>query len=75
MKVLQRNLPRQPCYHGSNAGFKTMDLKAAFADAEKAYLSVNIQAGHISMRTDELEETEALKATILTALKQAESKK
>ena len=51
------------------------DLKAAFADAEKAYLSVNIQAGYISMRTDELEETEALKATILTALKQAESKK
>ena len=49
------------------------DLKAALADAEQAYLAVNIQAGYISMRTDELEETEALKATILTALKQAES--
>ena len=50
------------------------DLKAALADAEQAYLAVNIAAGYISMRTDELEETEALKATILTALKQAESK-
>ena len=51
------------------------DLKAAFADAEKAYLSVNIQAGFLCMRTVELEKTEALKATILTALKQTESKK
>ena len=50
------------------------DLKAASVDAEQAYLAVNIQAGYISMRTDELEETEALKATILTALKQAELK-
>jgi hypothetical protein len=33
-------------------------------------LAVNIKAGHISMRTDELEETEALKDTIFTALKQ-----
>jgi hypothetical protein len=48
------------------------DLKAASADAEQAYLAVNIQAGYISMRTDELEETEALKATMLTALKQLE---
>jgi hypothetical protein len=51
------------------------DLKAANADAEQAYLAVNIAAGYISMRTDELEKTEALKATILTALKQAESEK
>jgi hypothetical protein len=51
------------------------DLEAALTDAEQCYLTVNIQAGYISMRTDELEETEALKATILTALKQAESKK
>jgi hypothetical protein len=51
------------------------DLKAAYADAEQSYLTVNSKAGHISMRTDELEETEALKAIILTALKQAESKK
>ena len=51
------------------------DLKAAYADAEQSYLTVNSKAGHISMRTDELEETEALKATILAALKQAESEK
>lgn len=51
------------------------DLKAAFADAEQAYLAVNIQAGYISMRTDYLEETQALKETILAALKQAESEK
>jgi hypothetical protein len=51
------------------------ELEAALADAEQSYLAVNSQAGYISMRTDELEETEALKATILTALKQAESQK
>jgi hypothetical protein len=51
------------------------DLEAALADAEQSYLAVNSQAGYISMRTDELEETVALKATIITALKQAESKK
>ena len=46
------------------------NLKAAYADAEQAYLAVNIAAGYISMRTDELEETEALKDTIANALKQ-----
>ncbi|MDG2122472.1 MAG: hypothetical protein P8J87_02160, partial [Verrucomicrobiales bacterium] len=51
------------------------DLKAAFADAENAYLAVNIAAGYISMRTEELEGTEALKAAILTAIKQADSAK
>jgi hypothetical protein len=51
------------------------NLKAAAADIEKAYLAVNIQSGHISMRTEELEETEALKAIILSALKKAESEK
>ena len=45
------------------------DLKAAFADAEQCYLAVNIKAGYISMRTDELEETEALRDTISAALK------
>jgi hypothetical protein len=48
------------------------DAKAAYADAEEAFLAVNIAAGYISMRTEELEEAEALKATILTALKEAE---
>ena len=51
------------------------DLKAAYADAEQSYLAVNRRAGYISMRTDELEETEALKATILSALGQPESEK
>ncbi|MDE0860176.1 MAG: hypothetical protein OSA93_08460 [Akkermansiaceae bacterium] len=50
------------------------DLKAAAADAEEVYLAVNIKAGYISMRTDKLAQIEALKATILTALKEAESK-
>ena len=47
------------------------DLKAAYADAEEAYLAVNIAAGYISMRTDELEETEALKDIIFTALEES----
>ncbi len=55
--------------------FAMGDLKAAYADAEQCYLAVNIRAGYISMRTDELEETQALKASILTALEKAESEK
>jgi hypothetical protein len=51
------------------------NYEAAFADIQAVYLKVNIAAGYISMRTDELEETEALKETIFTALKQAESEK
>ena len=51
------------------------NLKAASADAEQVYLEVNRKAGYLSLRTDDLEEAEALKATILAALKQAESKK
>ena len=47
------------------------DLEAASADAEQAYLAVNIAAGYISMRTDELKETEALKDTILQMLDEA----
>ena len=48
------------------------ELKAAQADIQEVYLKVNTAAGYISMRTKELEETEALKATILTALEKAE---
>ena len=44
------------------------ELKAAQADIQEVYLKVNTAAGYISMRTKELEETEALKATILAAL-------
>ena len=45
-------------------------LEEAYTDAEQAFLAVNSAAGYISMRTEELEETEALKDTIATALKQ-----
>ena len=48
------------------------ELKAAQADIQEVYLKVNTAAGYISMRTRELEETEALKASILTALEKAE---
>ncbi|MDG1672141.1 MAG: hypothetical protein P8H96_14830, partial [Akkermansiaceae bacterium] len=48
------------------------ELKAAQADIQEVYLKVNTAAGYISMRTKELEETEALKASILTALEKAE---
>jgi tetratricopeptide (TPR) repeat protein len=44
------------------------DLEAALADAEEAYLEVNSKAGHLSMRTEDLEETEGLRDTILEAL-------
>jgi hypothetical protein len=37
-------------------------LKAAQADIQEVYLKVNTAAGYISMRIEELEETEALKA-------------
>lgn len=49
------------------------DLEAAYDDAEQVYLAVNSKAGWLSMRTNDLEETEALKTTILTTLKQAET--
>lgn len=38
--------------------------EAAFKDAQEAYLEVNSRAGWLSMRTDELDEIEMLKATI-----------
>jgi hypothetical protein len=44
-------------------------FEAAQADIQEVFLKVNTVAGYISMRTDELEEAEALKATISTALK------
>jgi hypothetical protein len=36
-------------------------------------LGVNSKAGYISMRTDELDETEELKAAILRAIEHADS--
>jgi hypothetical protein len=44
------------------------ELKAAATDAEQVYLAVNQKAGYISMRTDDLEETEALRETIRKTL-------
>ena len=49
------------------------DLEAAYADAEQAYLEVNSKAGWLSMRTDDLESTEALKDTILKALEESKT--
>ena len=40
------------------------ELEAAYADADKVYLAEKQKAGYISMRTDELDETEALRETI-----------
>jgi hypothetical protein len=40
------------------------ELESAASDAEEIYLVVNQNAGYISMRTDELEEAEALRETI-----------
>ena len=40
------------------------ELEAATTDAEQVYLAVNQKAGYISMRTDDLEEIEALQETI-----------
>ena len=45
--------------------------QAAFDDAEKAYLAVNIKAGWLSMRTAELEMTEKLKAAIIASREQS----
>ena len=43
-------------------------LDAAYADADKVYLAENQTAGYISMRTDDLEETELLREAILKKL-------
>ena len=44
--------------------FAMGELESAATDAEQVYLAVNQKAGYISMRTDELEEIEALQETI-----------
>ncbi len=49
--------------------------KAALADVEQAYLAVNSKAGWLSMRTDDLDETEELRAAIRRAYEQAKSAK
>jgi hypothetical protein len=43
-------------------------MDAAYADADKVYLAENQTAGYISMRTDDLEETELLREAILKKL-------
>lgn len=44
------------------------EWEAAKADAHEAYLAINSQAGYLSMRTDDLEAIEQLKAEIETRL-------
>jgi len=51
------------------------ELEAASADAEETYLAVNSKAGYLSMRTEELEETEALRDAILQALEEQKAGK
>ncbi len=51
------------------------DWEAALADIQETYLQVNSKAGWLSMRTNELEKTENLKAKILAALEQEKSEK
>lgn len=45
--------------------------EAAFADAQLVYLEVNKTAGHLSMRTEKLDEIERLRARIQSELDQA----
>ena len=40
------------------------ELESAATDAEEVYLAVNQKAGYISMRTEDLDEIEALRETI-----------
>ena len=40
------------------------DLEAAYADAQHCFLEVNSKAGHLTMRTEDLEVTEALRDKI-----------
>ena len=51
------------------------ELEAASADAEETYLAVNSKAGYLSMRTEELEETEALRDAILQSLEERKAGK
>ena len=44
------------------------EWELAKADAQVAYLAINSKAGHISMRTEDLEEIEALKDLIQSKL-------
>ena len=41
------------------------DMEAAKADVQEVYLEVNRKAGWLSMRTQDLEETEKLRATVI----------
>lgn len=43
------------------------DMEAAKADVQEVYLEVNRKAGWLSMRTQDLDETEKLKAKVIGA--------
>jgi len=51
--------------------FAMGELESAAADAHEVYLAVNSKAGHISMRTEDLEAIEALKAKIQKAIEKS----
>ena len=44
------------------------NLQAAYDDAQQCYLEVNSKAGHLAMRTEDLELTEALRYSIQTQI-------
>ena len=44
--------------------------QAAYDDIHAAYLKVNSKAGYLSMRTEELDEVEKLKAKVVAALEE-----
>ena len=50
------------------------DLQSAKADVQEVYLEVNRLAGWLSMRTEELENTEELKSVIFVAAENTEPK-
>ena len=47
------------------------DLEAAYADAQHCFLEVNRKAGYLTMRTEDLEDTEALRDSIQKQLEAA----
>ena len=53
--------------------FAMGELELAAADAQEVYLAVNSKAGHLSMRTEDLDNTLALQAEIQAAIEQKTS--
>ena len=68
---LETTRQRLKCDAGSAA---VGDLQSAKADVQEVYLEVNRLAGWLSMRTEELENTEELKSVIFPAAENTEPK-